>query len=106
MPRRQPDSASAQTEEAISRAGSIGALERLAGVPATAEAREEFWRPFAGLPDADGFDAGVAELKARIRAAAPAKAVPRRGADHVVSNARHPGPRGFTTTGRACRRSR
>ena len=79
MPRRKPERAQAQIEEAIRRAGSFGALERLVGIGSTQEAREEFWRPFARLPGAAGLDAGVAELKGRIRAAARAEAVPRRG---------------------------
>ena len=56
--------------EAIRRAGSIGALERLAGIPPTVEDRTAFWQPFSHLPGASALDAGVAELKRRIIAAA------------------------------------
>jgi hypothetical protein len=58
--------------EAIRRAGSIGDLERLAGIPPTPEDRTAFWLPFSHLPGASALDAGVAELKRRIIAAAAA----------------------------------
>jgi len=53
---------------AIRAAGSIGDLERLAGIGQSAAARETFWMPFCKLPGSQGLDAGVAELKQRIRA--------------------------------------
>ena len=56
-----------QTEDTIRRAGSIGALERLAGIGGAAEDRAAFWQPFCKLPGAEGLDAGVAELKRIIR---------------------------------------
>lgn len=56
------------TEAAIRRVGSIGALERLAGVGQGDAERYEFWRGYAHLPGAQGLDAGVAELKRRVRA--------------------------------------
>ena len=56
-----------QTEDAIRRAGSIGALERLAGIGGAAEDRAAFWQPFCKLPGAEGLDAGVGELKRIIR---------------------------------------
>lgn len=56
--------------EAIRHAGSIGKLEQLAGIPATEDARTAFWLPFSRLPGAKALDAGTAELKRRILAAA------------------------------------
>ncbi|PPQ34078.1 hypothetical protein [Rhodopila globiformis] len=56
-----------QTEEAIRRAGSIGALERLARIGGAPEQRAAFWQPFCKLPSAQGLDAGVEELKRIIR---------------------------------------
>jgi len=58
------------TEQAIRQAGSIGALERLAGIGGAQEERVSFWTPFCKLPGAEGLDAGVLELKRRIRAQA------------------------------------
>ena len=60
--------------EAIRRASSIGEIERLAGIPPTVEDRTAFWLPFSHLPGASALDAGVAELKRRIIAAATAAA--------------------------------
>lgn len=54
-------------EEAISRAGSIGELERMAGIGQDHAARYAFWQPYAHLPGAASLDAGVAELKRLIR---------------------------------------
>ena len=70
MPRRKHDSPPDPTEDAIRQAGSIGALERLAGIGSAQDERAAFWTPFCTLPGADGLDAGVAELKRRIRAQA------------------------------------
>jgi hypothetical protein len=67
MPRHKQPSIIEQTEDAIRRAGSIGALERLAGIGTTPEARMAFWEPFCKLPGAESLDAGVAELKRIIR---------------------------------------
>ncbi len=67
MPRRKQPCQQDQTEEAIRRAGSIGALERLAGIGGAPEERAAFWQPFCKLPGAQGLDAGVAELKRIIR---------------------------------------
>ena len=83
MPRRKPDPADDPTETAIRHAGGIGDLERLAGIPSDREAREAFWLSFMHLPAATALDAGVVELKHRIRVAAHAAhaaAVRRRGA--------------------------
>ena len=55
-------------EQAIRRAGTIGAVERLAGIGSTPEARQEFWRPYTGFDGAEGLELGVAELKRRVRA--------------------------------------
>ena len=72
MPRRRHPTPADPIEEAVRRAGSIGALERLAGIGNTPEARVSFWKPFCHLPGAQGLDAGVAELKRMIRAGAQA----------------------------------
>lgn len=56
--------------EAIRRAGSIGKLEQLAGIAPTEAARIAFWLPFSRLAGAKALDAGTAELKRRILAAA------------------------------------
>ena len=73
MPRRRHPSPTDHIEEAIRRAGSIGALERLAGIESTPDARVSFWKSFCQLPGAQGLDAGVAELKRMIRATAHAR---------------------------------
>ncbi len=71
-------------EAAIQAAGSIGGLERLAGVGTSDEERAAFWLAFRHLPGAAALDAGVAELKRRIgvlgRATAPS-IIPREIAD-------------------------
>ncbi len=67
MSRRKQSSPLEQAEEAIRRAGSIGALERIAGIGTSLEARTSFWEPFCKLPAAQSLDAGVAELKRIIR---------------------------------------
>ena len=56
-----------QVEAAIRRSGSIGELERLAGVEQHHDARYAFWHAYSHLPGAASLDAGVAELKRRIR---------------------------------------
>ena len=75
-----------QTEDTIRRAGSIGALERLAGIGGAAEDRAAFWQPFCKLPGAEGLDAGVAELKRIIRS--NARTPPKRDAQ-PASSPRH-----------------
>ena len=55
-------------EAAIKSASSIGDLERLAGIGRDDESRYQFWHAFAAIPAAKCLDAGVAELKRRIRA--------------------------------------
>ena len=57
-------------EEAIRKAGSIGELERLAGIGRSDTERHAFWKDYSALPGSQGLDAGVAELKRRIRAQA------------------------------------
>lgn len=69
MPRRKRQSAVDLVEVALQRAGSIGALERMAGVDQAPEARAAFWEEYCRIkPPAAALDAGVAELKRRIRA--------------------------------------
>ena len=75
-----------QTEDAIRRAGSIGALERLAGIGGAAEDRAAFWQPFCKLPGAQGLDAGVEELKRIIRSNAH---TPARRASKPASRPHH-----------------
>ena len=71
------------TEDAIRRAGSIGALERLAGIGSTQYERAAFWKPYCKMPGAEGLDAGVSELKRRIRAQAqPTRRNRRSRVDH------------------------
>ena len=73
MPRKRVRlSPVAAVEEAIRRAGSIGELERLAGVGQTHAERHEFWKDYSRLPGEQALDAGVAELKRRIRAGSTA----------------------------------
>ena len=81
MTRRKHDSSYDQTEDAIRRAGSIGALERLAGIGRTHDERTAFWAPFCKLPGASGLDAGGAELKRIIRVQAPQRPRPRHTGD-------------------------
>ena len=71
--RRKAPSRSDMIEDAIRRAGSIGELERLAGIATDPAARQAFWQPFCRLPGAKGLDVGVAELKCRIRLHGPAR---------------------------------
>ena len=54
-------------EASIQAARSIGELERLAGIGQAVEERAAFWAPFMSLPAAASLDAGVAELRRRIR---------------------------------------
>ena len=70
MARAKTPSADEATELAISQAGSIGDLERLAGIGQDLDSRSRFWIPFCRLPGTQSLDAGTAELKRRIRAAA------------------------------------
>ena len=65
---RNPSPASDAVEASIRAASSIGDLERLAGIGRSLEDRTEFWRPFMALPARESLDAGVAELKCRVRA--------------------------------------
>lgn len=69
--RRTTDEA---TEEAIRRAGTIGGLERLAGIGPDDAERYRFWKDYSHLQGGEALDAGVAELKRRIRAQAGARA--------------------------------
>ena len=69
MPRKKP--AKPTTDEIMAkltmRVSSIGQLERLAGIEQSHDARWQFWQPFCKLPASESLDAGVAELRARIR---------------------------------------
>lgn len=68
--RKRPTAADPKAErleEMIRRASSIGDLERMAGVGRDHDARYAFWRDYSHLPGAASLDAGVAELKRRIR---------------------------------------
>lgn len=68
--RKRPTAAdlkAARLEEMIRRASSIGDLERMAGVGRDHDSRYTFWRDYSHLPGAASLDAGVAELKRRIR---------------------------------------
>ncbi len=64
----QDTTSKADAEAAIKNASSIGDLERLAGIGRDDESRYQFWHAFAAIPAAGCLDAGVAELKRRIRA--------------------------------------
>ena len=83
MPRRKQPSQQDRAEEAIRRAGSIGALERLAGIGEAQEERAAFWLPFSKLPGTQGLDAGLAELKRIIRS--NARTSPKSNTPHASS---------------------
>lgn len=70
MPQRKRGPTPDLMEEAIQRAGSIGALERLAGIGSAQDERAAFWQPYCKMPAAEALDAGVSELKRRIRSQA------------------------------------
>lgn len=74
MPRKQQADQHDSIEDAIRKAGSVGVLERLAGIGPSDDERYAFWKAFSALPGSQGLDAGVAELKRRIRAQAPRQA--------------------------------
>lgn len=59
-----------QIEEKIRAAGSIGNLERMAGIDPSPDGRYAFWTTYNHLAGAQSLDAGVAELKRLIRARA------------------------------------
>ena len=67
MPRRTVAARPDPVEDAIRTAGSIGALERLAGIGQTQDEHFAFWRTFTALPASESINAGVAELKRLIR---------------------------------------
>ncbi len=66
--REKAPSAEELIEAAIHKASSIGDLESLAGIEQDLAARTEFWLAFCRLPGGASLDAGIAELKRRIRA--------------------------------------
>ena len=72
MPRKWQHGPHDQVEARIRSAGSIGELERLAGIGRSQDERAAFWQPYCRLRGAAALDAGVAELKRRIRARAGA----------------------------------
>lgn len=68
---RKPEPApEPEIEIALRKAGSIGALERLAGIGPDVGSRREFWMAFSALPALECLDAGCDELRRRARAAA------------------------------------
>lgn len=54
-------------EIALRKAGSIGALERLAGIGPDPASRALFWMAFSSLPARECLDAGCEELRRRAR---------------------------------------
>ena len=70
MPSKRKPTLHGQTEDAIRTSGSIGSLERLAGIGSTTDERYAFWKDYSHLPASQSLDCGVAELKRRIRARA------------------------------------
>ena len=67
---------SEEIENAIERSDSVGALEHLAGIGQSAEERYAFWMTYRGFPADQAIDAGVAELKQRIRESTTHKTSP------------------------------
>ena len=67
MSRKRKPTLQDQIEGAIRNAGTIGNLERLAGIGQSFDERYAFWTTYSPLPGAQALDAGVAELKRRIR---------------------------------------
>ena len=55
------------TEEAIRRAGTIGELERLAGIGPDLASRQAFWTSFMHLAGTAALDVDCAELRKRAR---------------------------------------
>lgn len=74
MPRRRDRGTEPMIEDAIKTAGSIGALERLAGIIQDVDSQYAFWKPFMHLPGGKALDAGCDGLKRRIRVSASARA--------------------------------
>lgn len=46
--------------------GTIGSVERLAGIGPDSNSRYEFWKPFAAIPNDGGFRAAMLECRRRI----------------------------------------
>ena len=76
MPKTRKPDLQEQIELAIQSAGSIGGLERLAGIGQTHDERYGFWTAYSHLPGSQSLDAGTAELKRRIRARVMAEGLP------------------------------
>ena len=67
MTHRKQKSLRDDTEEVIRRAGTIGELERLAGIGPDLASRQAFWTSFMHLAGSAALDAGCAELRKRVR---------------------------------------
>lgn len=67
MRRTQSRTRADLVEEHIRRAGTIGELERLAGIAPDVKSRTDFWLSYAHLPGASALDAGVEALKQQTR---------------------------------------
>jgi len=65
---KQRTTTAEQIEAKIRAAGTIGNLERLAGIEQSPDGRYAFWTTYSQLPGGQSLDAGVAELKRLIRA--------------------------------------
>ena len=76
MPKKHKPTPHDQVEDAIRTTGSIGGLERLAGIGPTIDERYAFWKDYSHLPANLSLDIGVAELKRRIRAKAARETQP------------------------------
>lgn len=70
MRQKQRTTTDDQIETKIRAAGTIGNLERLAGIDQSPNGRYAFWTTYSQLPGGQSLDAGVAELKRLIRAQA------------------------------------
>ncbi len=70
MRQEQRTTTDEQIEAKIRVAGTIGNLERLAGIDQSPDGRYAFWTTYSRLPGGQSLDAGVAELKRLIRAQA------------------------------------
>ncbi len=68
MRQKQRTTTDEQIEEKIRAAGTIGKLERLAGIEQSLDGRYAFWTIYSQLPGGQSLDAGGAELKRLIRA--------------------------------------
>ncbi len=67
MGQKQRATTDEQIKAKIRAAGSIGDLEKLAGIDQSPDGRYAFWTTYSKLPGQQSIDAGVAELKRRNR---------------------------------------